>query len=127
MNVRQSVLSSSILAIALVACGSSTTTKTAPAAGPVKVATAKAPANAPKPTKSTGKKSGANVTKNASSAAPTEATCDVSEAGLGVCADTFAIFCGEDGNVYALDCAEAFGATCGAIEDELDCVVTQEQ
>lgn len=132
MNVLRMVFVSSF-AVSLVlvtACSSSkdsaaAKSKQAAATGAPKAKTSKQPPSAPKPSK----KSGGNVSGNQSSAAPVEADpeCTAEEDGLAVCADTFAVFCA-GGKVYALDCSEAFGGTCGELDDgTVDCVVTVEE
>src|SRR6478672_8960005 len=103
-------------------CSASKKSKSA-ASGTAKSATTKQPPSTPKPSK----KAGANVTSNASSAAAVEgdATCTADEDAQGACADTFVVFC-SDTKVYALDCAEAFGGTCGELDDgTVDCVVDE--
>lgn len=104
-------------------CSSSSSKTRAAAKGSAKAATTKQPPSAPKPAK----KAGGNVTGNVSSAAPVESspTCTAEEDGLAACADTFAVFCSAQ-KVYALDCAAAFGGTCGELDDgTVDCIVEE--
>ncbi len=104
-------------------CSSKSTKKTA-ATGAPKAATTKQPPSAPKPAT----KTGTNVAANKSSAVSVEADaeCTAAEEGLAACVDTFVVFCAST-KMYALDCASAFGATCGTLDDgTIDCVVVTE-
>jgi hypothetical protein len=114
-----------VFAALFFALGCSSSKKSSGAAsGTAKSATTKQPPSKPKPSK----KAGSNVTGNAASAEQVtgdDATCTADEDGQGACADTFVVFCSET-KVYALDCAAAFGGTCGELDDgTVDCVVDQ--
>lgn len=113
-----------VLFSALVITACSSKNKTTKAAAGAAKPTTKQPASAPKPSK----KAGANVSGNKASATPVQSDpdCTAEEEGLAICADTFAIFCSAT-KVYAIDCAEAFGGTCGEIDGAVDCVVEVEE
>ena len=108
----------------LVASGCSSKSKTTKAATGAAKPTTKQPPSAPKPSK----KAGANVSGSASAAVPvtSDPECSAEEDGLAACAGTFAVFC-SSAKVYAIDCAEAFGGTCGEVDGVIDCVVEVEE
>jgi len=113
-----------MLSAILVVTACSSKNKTTKAAAGTAKPTTKQPASAPKPSK----KAGANVSGNKASATSVkiDPDCTAEEEGLAVCADTFAVFC-SGAKVYAIDCAEAFGGTCGEIDGAVDCVVEVEE
>lgn len=117
-------LAAILVSAVLVAGGCSSKSKTTKAATGAAKPTTKQPPSAPKPAK----KTGANVSGSASAAVPVESdpTCTAEENGLAACVGTFAVFCSST-KVYAIDCAEAFGGTCGELDGAIDCVVEVEE
>jgi hypothetical protein len=125
------VLGSGLIALTLAAgCGSSgsgtttTANKTAAkkaASGQPAANTTRKPATTPPPPQ---QKVSSTVGANQSSASKTETACTAEEEGKGVCVDEFIVFCA-GGSLYALDCAAAFGGTCGEIDGTLDCLIEE--
>jgi len=117
------LLGSVIVAIALGACTAKTSDKPAakkPATGTAATTTTKKPPSTPPPQQ----KVSSTVGANQSSATQTEAACTAADEGKGVCVDEFVVFCA-GGTLWALDCAAAFGGTCGAVGEGIDCVVEE--
>jgi len=104
-----------------VAC-SSTDKSTAkkPASGQAASPTTKKPATTPAPKQ----KVASNVASNQTAAAKTEAECAPADEGKGACIDDFVVFCA-GGALYALDCAAAFGGSCGETDVEVGCLVPE--
>lgn len=112
-----------LLTTALVlACGSTKSKTKKPATGAAAAKTTKKPATTPAPQKATAPA----VAANKSSAAPTEEVCTDADEGRGACVDEFVVFCSAK-TLYALDCATAFGGTCGDFDGAIGCVVEESE
>ena len=113
-----------ILAASTLALACSSEKKTAakkPATGQAATATTRKPSSTPAPQKAVASR----VAGNQASAAKTDEVCTTADEGKGICVDEFVVFC-SGGALYALDCAAAYGGTCGTTETELGCFVEDE-
>jgi hypothetical protein len=126
----RTLLVSLFVATVAVACSVKTTSKK-PATGTPKTSTTKPPASAQKPSGST--KTSPTVKGSTGSSAPVpgsngddQLACSAEEEGIAVCVDTYVVFCAAQ-KVWALDCASAFGATCGDVDGTIDCVLAVEE
>ena len=113
-----------MLSAALLVTACSSKSKTTKAATGKPKPTTTQPATTPKPSK----KAAPNVAVNKPAATPvtSEPDCTVEQEGLAECAGTFVVFCSGT-KIYAIDCAEGFGGTCGEIDGAVDCVIEVEE
>lgn len=123
-SLTRSAVAALLVSSLLVAAGCSSKNKTTKAATGAAKPTTKQPPSAPKP----GTKAGASVSGSRASATAvtSDPECTAEEDGLAACAGTFAVFCSAT-KLYAVDCAEAFGGTCGEVDGAIDCVVEIEE
>lgn len=121
--IRRTVTLIALAIAGTLAFGCSSTDKPAakkPASGQAAAKTTRKPTALPAPQK----KVTSGVGANQSSASKTEEVCTADDEGKGVCVDEFVVFCAGQA-LYALDCAAAFGGTCGSTETEIGCLVEE--
>ncbi len=123
-RVTRCAVAALVVSSLVVAGGCSSKNKSTKAAAGAAKPTTKQP---PRPS-TPAKKAGASVSGNKSAAAPvaSDQQCTAAEDGLAACVDNFAVFCSAT-KLYAIDCEEAFGGTCGEVGGAIDCVVEVEE